>query len=71
MKAKKEGLAALEKARGETGALRNLSNAAKMLENNPGLMQLRIIQALGESSGNTLVLNMPSGTVLLGKKREV
>ena len=70
LKAKKEGLAALEKARGETGALRNLSNAAKMLENNPGLMQLRIIQALGESSGNTLVLNMPSGTVLPVKREK-
>ena len=58
--AKKEGLAALEKARGETAALRNLANAAKMLEGNPNLMQLRLVQALGEPAGNTLILGMPS-----------
>lgn len=58
--ARKEGLAALEKARGETAALRNLANAAKMIESNPNLMQLRLVQALGESSGNTLILGMPS-----------
>lgn len=58
--AKKGGLAALEKARGETAALRNLANAAKMIEDNPNLMQLRLVQALGETSGNTLILGMPS-----------
>lgn len=58
--ARKEGLAALEKARGESAALRNLANAAKMIEGNPNLMQLRLVQALGEASGNTLVLEMPT-----------
>ena len=58
--ARKEGLAALEKARGETAALRSLANAAKMLEDNPHLMQPRFVQALGNSSGNTLILGMPS-----------
>jgi regulator of protease activity HflC (stomatin/prohibitin superfamily) len=58
--ARKEGLAALEKARGETAALRSLANAAKMIESNPSLMQLRLVQALGESKGNTLILGMPS-----------
>ncbi len=62
VKAQKEGLAALEKARGESAALRNLANAAKVLENNPALMQLRMLQLLGESSGNTLVLGMPGGS---------
>jgi regulator of protease activity HflC (stomatin/prohibitin superfamily) len=61
--AKKEGLAALEKARGETAALRSLANAAKMLEGNPNLMQLRLVQALGEPSGNTLILGMPSQSI--------
>ncbi len=56
--AKKEGLAALEKARGETAALRNLTNAAKLIEDNPNLLQLRMLQTLGESSGNTLVLGV-------------
>jgi len=58
--ARQEGLAALEKARGETAALRNLANAAKMVETNPNLMQLRLVQVLGESSGNTLILGLPS-----------
>jgi hypothetical protein len=57
--AKKEGLAAIEKARGETAALRHLANAAKMIDGNPNLMPLRLVQALGEASGNTLILGMP------------
>lgn len=65
VKARKEGQAALEKARGETAALRNLANAAKMIESNPNLMNLRLIQSVGESSGNTLVLGMPSQTTTL------
>ncbi len=59
-KARQEGLAALERARGETAALRNLANAARLLEKNPVLMQLRVIQSVGGTSGNTLVLGMPA-----------
>ena len=58
--ARKEGLAALERARGETAALRSLANAARMLDRNPSLMRLRMIQSVGESSGNTLILGMPA-----------
>jgi regulator of protease activity HflC (stomatin/prohibitin superfamily) len=58
--ARKEGLAALERARGETAALRNLANAAKLIEGNPSLMQLRLVQAVGGASGNTLILGVPS-----------
>ena len=54
--ARKEGLAALERARGETAALRNLANAARMIEDNPALMQLRLLQQLGTTGGNTVVL---------------
>ena len=57
--ARKEGLAILEKARGETAALRSLANAAKMIEANPHLMQLRLVQSLGQSSGNSLVFGIP------------
>ena len=53
--ARKEGLAALEKARGETAALRNLANAARMVEDNPALLQLRVLQHLGATTGNTVV----------------
>lgn len=57
--ARKEGLAVLEKARGETAALRNLANAAKLIEGNPQLLQLRLLQTLGQSSGNSVVFGMP------------
>jgi regulator of protease activity HflC (stomatin/prohibitin superfamily) len=61
MAAKQEGLASLEKARNEIAALRSLANAAKMLEGNPALYQLRLLQALGEGQGNTLVLGANAG----------
>jgi regulator of protease activity HflC (stomatin/prohibitin superfamily) len=61
-KARQEGLAALERARGETAALRNLSNAARLVQDNPALMQLRLLQVVGEQSGNTVVLGMPAGS---------
>jgi regulator of protease activity HflC (stomatin/prohibitin superfamily) len=62
--ARQEGLAALEKARGETAALRNLANAAQLIERSPGLLQLRMLQAFGQQSGNTLVLGVPAGGVV-------
>ncbi len=62
VRARQEGLAALEKARGETAALRNLANAAQMIERNPHLMQLRLLQVLGQQSGNTVVLGVPASS---------
>lgn len=61
VKARQEGLAALEKARGETAALRNLANAASIIERNPSLMQLRALQVLAQQPGNTLVLGLQPG----------
>ncbi|MBA2718453.1 MAG: slipin family protein [Chloroflexi bacterium] len=58
--ARREGEAALERARGETAALRGLANAGRMLDDNPGLLQLRILQQLGGSSGNTIMLGVPA-----------
>jgi regulator of protease activity HflC (stomatin/prohibitin superfamily) len=66
IKAKKEGQAALEKARGESAALRNLANAAKMLEGNPGLLNLRVLQAIANASnasGNTFVMGVSQGLI--------
>jgi regulator of protease activity HflC (stomatin/prohibitin superfamily) len=63
--ARKEGLAALERARGETASLRNLANAARMMSANPALLQLRLLQELGKSAGNTIVLGLPSTTTPL------
>jgi regulator of protease activity HflC (stomatin/prohibitin superfamily) len=64
VKARQEGLAALEKARGETAALRNLANAAQMVQRSPALMQLRLLQILGQQSGNTVVLGLPNTTAI-------
>lgn len=63
LKAKQEGQAALERARGESAALRNLANAARLLEGNPALMNLRVLQSLAVSqgAGNTLVMGVPGG----------
>jgi regulator of protease activity HflC (stomatin/prohibitin superfamily) len=59
--ARKDGEAALERARAETAALRGLANAGRTLADNPGLLQLRILQELGASSGNTVVFGAPDG----------
>ena len=55
--ARHEGAAALERARGETAALRSLANAGRMVGDNPGLLSLRVVQELGRS-GNTVVLGL-------------
>ena len=59
--ARKEGEATLEKVRAETAALRNLANAGRLVEDNPGVLQLRMLQQLGSSTGNTVMLSMPDG----------
>lgn len=62
LKAKQEGQAALERARGESASLRNLANAARVLEGNPALMNLRLMQSLAaaQNAGNTLVVGVPN-----------
>jgi len=62
--ARKEGEAALERARAETAALRSLANAGRTVADNPGLLQLRVLQELGASSGNTVVFGVPDAGVL-------
>ena len=57
--ARREGEAALERARGETAALRSLANAGRLVDENPGLLQLRLLQQLEASSGNTVVMGWP------------
>jgi len=58
VQARQEGLAQLERARGETAALRNLANAARLANDNPNLLKLRLLQALEHSSGNTFFIGM-------------
>jgi hypothetical protein len=67
VEAQKEGQAALEKARGETAALRNLANAARITDDNPNLLQLRALQAFADSTGNTLVFGLPGASILLAR----
>jgi regulator of protease activity HflC (stomatin/prohibitin superfamily) len=71
LKAKQEGQAALERARGETAALRNLANAARVLDGNPALMNLRLVQSLtaAQNAGHTLVFGMPGGFVPLKNEK--
>jgi regulator of protease activity HflC (stomatin/prohibitin superfamily) len=57
--ARAEGLAALERARGETAALRNLANAARMCAEQPALLQLRLLQQLAAGPGHTVVIGTP------------
>lgn len=63
VRARAEGRAALERARGESAALRNLANAARMIEGNPALMNLRILQAISQEPGipgtTRFVVNLP------------
>ena len=68
VRAQKEGQAALERARGETAALRNLANAARMIQDNPALLNLRVLQTIANisgTSGNTFVLGVPPGFIPL------
>ena len=49
-----EGRAALERARGETAALRSLLNAARLAEEHPALLELRALQ-----TASTVVVERP------------
>jgi regulator of protease activity HflC (stomatin/prohibitin superfamily) len=60
--ARQQGLAAVEKARGDTAALRGLANAARLVDANPALLHLRTLQQLSASSGNTLIVGLPPGS---------
>lgn len=71
VKAQKDGQASLERARGETAALRNLANAARMVEENPNLLQLRALQCLADSSGNSVVLGIPNGALPVVKQADM
>ena len=48
--------------------MRNLANAARLVESNPALLQLRMLQALGESSGHTIVWGATGGLLPLNPK---
>jgi regulator of protease activity HflC (stomatin/prohibitin superfamily) len=58
--ARAEGLAALERARSEVAATRALTNAARLVDEHPGLLHLRTLQAI-EAGGATVVLQTDAG----------
>lgn len=60
--ARQEGAVSLERARGETAALRSLANAGRLLDDHPGLLSLRLVQELGAHGGNTVVLGVPDAS---------
>jgi len=62
VEARQRGLAALEQTRAETAALRSLANAARLVESNPALLQLRLLEQLQATTGNTVLFGMPAGT---------
>lgn len=60
LQARQEGLAALERARGETAALRSLANGAQMMERHPQLMQMRLLQVAEQSAALTMSVGVPA-----------
>jgi regulator of protease activity HflC (stomatin/prohibitin superfamily) len=58
--ARREGAASLERARGETAALRSLANAGRLVAENPGLLSLRVVQELS-GGGNTVMIGLGDG----------
>ena len=67
--ARQQGLATLEKARGETAALRSLANAARLVDESPSLLQLRTLQQLAGSSGNTVIVGLPPSSTPVPVRR--
>lgn len=55
-----EGQAALERARSEQASLRALSNAARLLKDNPELARLRLFQAAASARSATFVVGDPA-----------
>ncbi|MFQ5505703.1 MAG: slipin family protein, partial [Planctomycetota bacterium] len=68
LRARQEGQAALERTRAETASLRNLANAAKVLEGNPSLLRLRTLGTV-ESAGKTGTIVLGPGIFDLGDSR--
>lgn len=55
-RAKQEAQAGLERARGESAALRNLANAADLMKTKPELYKLRVLQSLQDANSVSIRL---------------
>ena len=69
VEARKSSEAALERARGETASLRQLANAARMLEGNPALLTMKTLQAMANGK-NTIVLGLPGPVLPLDRESQ-
>jgi regulator of protease activity HflC (stomatin/prohibitin superfamily) len=63
LEAQKEAQKNLEKARGEQAVLRSLANSSKLYQENPSLLQARVIQALS-SGQNSIVFGADERTAI-------
>jgi len=68
VEAKKEAQTQLEKARGEDALLRKLANSSKMYENNPSLLQSRVIQTLSTNKNNTIIFGADGTGAIVNKE---
>jgi len=69
VRAQKEGQASLERVRAETAVLRSLANAARLLDGNPSLLSLRVLQSVEASGarGGTMVLGVPQAVLPISR----
>lgn len=66
LQARQAGQAALERARGESAALRSLANAARLIEQQPALGTLRFLQSM-EAGGLQPTVVLPGLQALFGQ----
>ncbi|MEM8930190.1 MAG: SPFH domain-containing protein, partial [Acidobacteriota bacterium] len=57
-RARQESRAALERARGEQAALRSLANAARLLDKNPRLYELRLLQTAAAGALGQMIFRL-------------
>ena len=68
-RAKMDGLAGLERARGEHASLRVLANAARLAKDNPELANLRLLQTIENAKGSTtIIMGNAAGLPILNAK---
>lgn len=61
--------AGLERARAESATLRSLANSAKMIEERPALLQLRLIHAMEQGRGSLVLNSFPGPLAPMPEER--
>ena len=73
VRARAEARAKLERARGESAALRNLANASRLLREHEGLYELRLLEAAqkaAEGEANSLVLGLQENGLAAARRKD-